>query len=81
MFLIKLFQENLKKSHAEVYAMKDIRKLREARGMSQRELAKVSGISQSFISKLERQETKEPCLHTIECLAKGLGIETVDLID
>ena len=60
--------------------MKDLRKLREEQGLSQRKLAKKSGISQSAISKLECHKTKVSYLHTIENLAFGLGINVSDLL-
>ena len=61
--------------------MKDLRKLREERGMSQRKLAKKSGVSQSAISKLERNKTRASYLYTIENLALGLDVNVSDLFE
>ena len=61
--------------------MKDIKKLREERGLSQRVLAKKSGLSQAAISKFENSKIKDPSMYTLECLAKGLKVEISSLVD
>lgn len=50
-----------------------IRKLREAKGMSQITLAEKIGIEQPHLSNLENGK-KEPKLRVVEMLASGLGV-------
>ncbi len=52
--------------------------LREDRNMTQKELAKVTGLSQSYIARLERHHAP-PSEETLKRLAKGLGIEVDEL--
>ena len=54
-------------------------RLRHARGWTQTELADVSGVGQSHISRLERG-TWEPRLATIMALAKAFGVQPGDLL-
>ena len=51
-----------------------MRKWREKRGLSQCELAKLSGISQVTISALEKGRNSGGNLDTIELLADALGL-------
>ena len=46
---------------------------RSARNLTQKELAEITGITQSDISKLENGDAN-PSLHTLERLAAGLGM-------
>ena len=50
-----------------------IKELREKRKLSQEDLAKVTGLSQSTISQVEREE-KDPSLSTLQKIAQGLNI-------
>ena len=52
---------------------KRLKKVREAAGLSQRQLAKASGVSQAMISQTEAGH-KEGGLRTLEKLAHALGI-------
>lgn len=54
-----------------------IRELREARKMTQAELAKKSGISRGTISALEQNTMRETTTKTLVCIAKALD-STVD---
>lgn len=62
--------------------MNRLKLLRARTGMSQRELAKRTGVSQPRISKLEntgvRHSTRAQTLHR---LADGLGVEVEELFD
>lgn len=49
-----------------------LRMLREARNMSQTDLAKASDLTQSYISKVERGEFGAPSVRTIEKIASAL---------
>jgi transcriptional regulator with XRE-family HTH domain len=50
-----------------------IRKERERRGISQRQLAKRLGISQSFLSAIERHASRDITLNTLVKIAHELG--------
>ncbi|WP_028465552.1 helix-turn-helix domain-containing protein [Nisaea denitrificans] len=50
-----------------------VRVLREFRSMTQKELAETAGISQSYLSEIERG-TREGTLSTIKALAKALAV-------
>ncbi len=52
-----------------------LRRIRLAKGLSQRQLAKVSGIDREYICQLEANKTKSITLRTAEALAKGLAVD------
>ncbi len=52
---------------------------RRARGLTQAELAMLSGVEQSHLSKIERGEVYEPRPDTLRRLAGALGVEPFDL--
>jgi transcriptional regulator with XRE-family HTH domain len=56
-----------------------LRKAREAQGLGQRELARIVGISQAFLSKVENDEFTPPGEEKLKAIARTLGLE-VDLI-
>lgn len=56
-----------------------IRKLREAQGMTLNQLAKVSGLSRSYIGRIELEERRNPSLKAIVRLAAALGIGIEDV--
>ena len=56
-----------------------IRKLREAKGMTQEELAGASGMIRSNISRIEAAKHR-PTLDTMERIAKALKVSVADLI-
>jgi transcriptional regulator with XRE-family HTH domain len=58
-----------------------IKKLRELRGLTQAELARVAGIGQPYISKIERQIISTPAPVTVEGIARGLCVGIIELID
>jgi transcriptional regulator with XRE-family HTH domain len=55
----------------------EVRRRRHARGISLRELENRCGLTPSFIGSIENGE-RDPCLSTIEALAKGLDIEPAE---
>ncbi|QTZ92320.1 helix-turn-helix domain-containing protein [Streptomyces auratus] len=59
---------------------KRLRGIRKRRGMSQRELAKGSGVSLSLIRKLEQGERADTRLETARRLAVALGVPTTQLV-
>jgi transcriptional regulator with XRE-family HTH domain len=59
--------------------MPTLRKLREAAGLTQDELAKLADVSQGHIAHLEAGESN-PKLETMEKLARGLGVKLATII-
>ena len=57
-----------------------LRKLRDEKFLSQRELAKAAGISPTTVFKLEANQA-EPHPRTIRKLAEALGVEPSKLVD
>jgi transcriptional regulator with XRE-family HTH domain len=57
-----------------------IREFREAKGMSQEDLAEASGVPQSSISRLERRDVGVVNLEHLDRLARALGIHPRELI-
>ena len=57
-----------------------IHKLRQQRKMSQQELARLVGVNQSFISKMESGEQTNPNAETLKHLARALGCTTDYLV-
>lgn len=58
-----------------------LRNVRKEKGLSIRELARRSGVSNAYISQLENDKTKNPTYEIIGKLAKGLGIATTELVN
>lgn len=56
-----------------------VRRLRERAGLSQRDLARASGVSAVYLGTIERAE-KGASIETIEKLARGLGVEPAELL-
>lgn len=57
-----------------------LQQLREARGWSQTQLAKKSGVSQTYISELELCK-KQPTVPIVKKLATALDVSVVELIN
>jgi transcriptional regulator with XRE-family HTH domain len=58
-----------------------IKKLREERGLTQAELARQAGIGQPYLSKIERQMVSLPSPIIIGRLARGLGMNIIELTE
>ena len=52
-----------------------IQRIRKNIGMTQKELSEISGISYSYLTKLEIGENANPSLDTIEKIIKALGVK------
>ena len=61
--------------------MTTLQKLRERRMMTQKELAKASGVTQQAISAIESGKNKFPRIITLYQLARALRCTVDDLID
>ena len=58
-----------------------IRTLRDARGMTQAELAKKARVTQSHVSMLEAGARMRPSIQTIQKLARALGVSVTELLE
>ena len=58
-----------------------LREVRESKGLSQARLAKLSGVSQSYISRVEAGLLGTINLKHLEKLARALGVNAAVLID
>ena len=59
---------------------KRIKEWRAKRGLSQRDLADVSGVSREYIARIELGQ-HDPTLSTLEKLAKALGVKVGRLLE
>jgi transcriptional regulator with XRE-family HTH domain len=57
----------------------NLKRLREARGYTQEELAQICGLPRTYISKIE-QATVNISLASLDALARGLGCAECDLL-
>jgi transcriptional regulator with XRE-family HTH domain len=58
-----------------------LRSLREAKGLSQQELATGADVSMSLVSKLEQGKKADPRVSTVLALASALGVTPGDLLN
>jgi transcriptional regulator with XRE-family HTH domain len=59
---------------------KNIKAIREAKGLGVNELSRLSGVNASYISALERDEKKNPSVNTLEKLADALKVNINDIM-
>jgi len=57
-----------------------IQKLREANGMTQRDLAGKAKVTPGYIAQLEMGQKKNPSLAVLRRLAKALGVPVTELL-
>jgi transcriptional regulator with XRE-family HTH domain len=57
-----------------------LKALREGRGLTQEQLAKKSGVSRTYLARLETGR-QDPTLSTLEKLAKALGVKVGRLVE
>ena len=57
-----------------------LRKARQAKGMTQAEVAKKAGISENHYAQIERAE-KNPTVSTFKSIIKAIGISSSDVLD
>jgi len=58
-----------------------IRRLREAAGLQQADLARAAGVTQGYIALLERGQRKNPSLQVLRRIAKRLNTDPANLIE
>ena len=58
----------------------NIKKLREAKGLSQEKLARLADVANNTLIKMESRENKNPTLETLKKMAKALGVRVDQLI-
>lgn len=58
----------------------NLKALREARGLSQQQLAEKAGVSISVLFQIEQGRKKDPKLSTLVSLAEGLGISPAEFV-
>jgi transcriptional regulator with XRE-family HTH domain len=58
-----------------------LKRLREARKMSQIELARRAKVAQGYISALEAGQKKDPGLAVLKRLARALGVPVTELLE
>ena len=66
-----------------MYNLRFIKKIRQAKGLTQAQLAELSGLDRSYISRLETENLvrdRSPTLLVIERLAIALNVCAIDLI-
>ncbi len=58
---------------------KNLRKLRDAKGLSQEKLARLADVANNTIVKIEAGKNKNPTLDTLKKIAKALDVSLDDL--
>jgi len=58
----------------------NIKKLREAKGLSQEKLARLADVANNTLIKMESGENQNPTLSTLKKVAKAFGVSVDDLI-
>lgn len=58
----------------------NIKKLREAKGLSQEKLARLADVANNTLIKMESGENKNPTLDTLKKVAKAFSVSVDDLI-
>jgi len=65
----------------QVYPLsRNLKKLREQKGLSQDQLAKLADIANNTIIKIEQGENQNPTLDTLKKIAKAFDVSVDDLI-
>jgi len=59
---------------------KNIKRLREAKGLSQEKLARLADVANNTLIKMETGENKNPTLETLKKVAQALDVGVDDLI-
>jgi transcriptional regulator with XRE-family HTH domain len=57
-----------------------LKQIREAKGLSQLDLAKRAKVSQGYLSDLEARQKKNPGIETLRKIARALGVPVTELL-
>jgi len=60
---------------------KNVKRLREAKGLSQEKLARLADVANNTLIKMETGENKNPTLETLKKVAQALGVSVDNLIN
>ena len=60
---------------------KNVKLLREAKGLSQEKLARLADVANNTLIKMETGENKNPTLETLVRVAKALDVSINELVD
>lgn len=60
---------------------KNLKRLREQKGISQDRLSKLADISLNTIAKLELEQSPNPTIETLQKLAKALDVNVSEIIE
>ena len=60
---------------------KNVKRLREAKGLSQEKLARLADVANNTLIKMETGENKNPTLETLKRVAKALEVSVDELIN
>ena len=58
----------------------NIKRLREAKGLSQEKLARLADVANNTLIKMESGENQNPTLNSLKKVAKAFGVSVDDLI-
>jgi len=59
---------------------KNLRKIREKKGLSQERLARLADVANNTVIKIEAGKNQNPTLNTLQKFSKALGVSVDDLI-
>jgi len=59
---------------------KNLRKIREKKGLSQERLARLADVANNTVIKIEAGKNQNPTLDTLQKLSRALGVSVDDLI-
>jgi len=59
---------------------KNVKRLREVKGLSQEKLARLADVANNTLIKMETGENKNPTLETLKKVAQALGVSVDNLI-
>jgi transcriptional regulator with XRE-family HTH domain len=59
---------------------KNVKRLRETKGLSQEKLARLADVANNTLIKMETGENKNPTLETLKKVAQALGVSVDELI-
>jgi transcriptional regulator with XRE-family HTH domain len=71
---------NRSKKELPAFAVR-LKALREARGLSQAELAEAAGLHLSVVFKIEQGVRDDPAWSTVQALAEALGVEVTAFVE